>query len=174
MMQVKGEAASVISDATRYDGLTTECGAEQLQETSVRDKFGLRLSFFGWPRKNTGLMPSSQRTVAAPEGGPMAMFIFVLLNGVGVAFLLYVLVNFWKEGKRANYPGARSCGHLCMESTKPEVFVATHPLAVEPDRPNKHAVIRFHALEDRVREKQVARNPVEGAEKISIRRFPLK
>jgi hypothetical protein len=104
----------------------------------------------------------------------MAMFIFVLMNGVGVAFLLYVLVNFWKEGKRANYRAARSCGHLYMDSAKSEVLVATHPLAVEPDRVNKHAVIRFHTLEDGVREKQVARNPVEGAEIISIRRFPSK
>jgi hypothetical protein len=31
----------------------------------------------------------------------MAMAIFLVLNGLGVIFLLYVLVNFWKEGHRS-------------------------------------------------------------------------
>ena len=30
----------------------------------------------------------------------MAITIFLILNGLGVAFLLYVLANFWKEGHR--------------------------------------------------------------------------
>jgi len=30
----------------------------------------------------------------------MTMTIFLALNGLGVVFLLYVLVNFWKEGQR--------------------------------------------------------------------------
>jgi hypothetical protein len=30
----------------------------------------------------------------------MATTIFLVLNGLGVVFLLYVLANFWKEGHR--------------------------------------------------------------------------
>jgi hypothetical protein len=38
----------------------------------------------------------------APEGGELVMKIFLMLNGAGVVFLLYVLANFWKEGRRSN------------------------------------------------------------------------
>ena len=31
----------------------------------------------------------------------MTMTIFLVLNGLGVGFLLYVLANFWKEGHRS-------------------------------------------------------------------------
>ena len=116
-------------------------------------------------------MPSSQRTAPAPEGSPMAILIFTVLSGMGVAFLLYVLVNFWKEGKRAKYPATRSYRSLSLDSTKPEVFIATHPLTFETDRPAEHPVIRFHAPEGRLQEKQVARNCVEGAKKMPIRWF---
>ena len=116
-------------------------------------------------------MPSSQRTAPAPEGSPMAILIFTVLSGMGVAFLLYVLVNFWKEGKRAKHPAARSYRPLSLDSAKPEVFIATRPLTLETDRPTEHSVIRFHAPEGRPQEKQVARNSVEGVKKMVIRRF---
>jgi hypothetical protein len=35
-----------------------------------------------------------------PEGDPIAMKIFLLLNGMGVLFLVYVLIQFWKEEHR--------------------------------------------------------------------------
>jgi len=38
------------------------------------------------------------------ERVPMAMTIFLLLSSLGVVFLLYVLTNFWREGRRSrNY-----------------------------------------------------------------------
>ena len=95
----------------------------------------------------------------------MAMLIFTVLNGMGVAFLLYVLVNFWKEGKRAKHPAARSYRSLSLDSAKSEVFVATRPLTFETDRSTEHPVIRFHAQESHPQEKQVARNSVERARK---------
>jgi hypothetical protein len=104
----------------------------------------------------------------------MAMLIFTVLNGMGVAFLLYVLVNFWKEGKRAKHPAARSYRSLSLDSAKSEVFVATRPLTFETDRSTEHPVIRFHAQKGRPQEKQVARNSVEGAKKMPIRRFPSR
>jgi hypothetical protein len=31
----------------------------------------------------------------------MALTVFLVLNGLAVAFLLYVLANFWKDGRQA-------------------------------------------------------------------------
>jgi len=67
----------------------------------------------------------------------MAMKMFLLLNGMGVIFLLYVLANFWKDGHQSKNP---------MNSDKPnkndrkyaakfgrrdwaEVAVVTHPIS---------------------------------------------
>src|SRR6266699_2256382 len=37
----------------------------------------------------------------------MAMMLFTALNGLGVVFLVYVLVQFWKEGRRLMESGAK-------------------------------------------------------------------
>jgi hypothetical protein len=58
----------------------------------------------------------------------MAMTIFLVLSGLSVAFMLYVLVNFWKEGhrqpgsswKHSKEPGRRDWA---------EVVVVTHPIS---------------------------------------------
>ena len=66
----------------------------------------------------------------------MALVLFTGLNGLGVAFLLYVLVQFWKEEHRPKKPAMR--GNVIKFSTenRPTVFVVTRPiyggLRVEP------------------------------------------
>jgi len=104
----------------------------------------------------------------------MAMIIFTVLNGLGVVFLLYVLVNFWKEGKRARHPAARSYRYLSVDSTKPEVFIATCPLTFETDRPTERRVIRFHAPEGDVQKQQVGGDSVEDRNKLPLKRFPSR
>jgi hypothetical protein len=41
------------------------------------------------------------------RGAPVAMTIFLVLNGAGVVFLLYVLANFWREGRRPKNDATR-------------------------------------------------------------------
>jgi hypothetical protein len=58
----------------------------------------------------------------------MAMTIFFLLNGLGVIFLMYVLANFWKEGRRETDTKRRYANDF-MESGVAHVFVFTHPIS---------------------------------------------
>ena len=66
----------------------------------------------------------------------MAMLLFTGLNGLGVVFLLYVLVQFWKEGHRSNKPGTRDRVVEFSLENRPTVIVVTHPISgglqVEP------------------------------------------
>ena len=58
----------------------------------------------------------------------MAMTIFLVLNGGGVAFLLYVLANFWKEGHRPKC-NARKYAMEFGRRDWADVFVLTHPIS---------------------------------------------
>lgn len=56
------------------------------------------------------------------------MPIFFMLNGLGLVFLLYVLVNFWKEGRRTNRP----VRHHTLDGERPRDFepiIVTHPIS---------------------------------------------
>ena len=58
----------------------------------------------------------------------MAMLLFTELSGLGVVFLMYVLVQFWKDGRRA---GEQPAGGRVIEfslKSKPTVVV-THPIS---------------------------------------------
>jgi hypothetical protein len=57
----------------------------------------------------------------------MAITIFLLLNGLGVVFLFYVLVNFWIEGQRP-----RNTSQYSWESLRKgaaDVFILTLPIS---------------------------------------------
>ena len=58
----------------------------------------------------------------------MAMTIFFMLNGMGVAFLLYVLANFWKEGHRPK-SNARKYATEFGRRDWADVIVVTHPIS---------------------------------------------
>ena len=58
----------------------------------------------------------------------MAMTIFLALNGVGVIFLLYVLAQFWKEGRR-QAADVRKCDADASMREWVEVLVTTHPVS---------------------------------------------
>jgi hypothetical protein len=83
------------------------------------------------------------------------MTIFLILNGMGFVFMLYVLVNFVKEGRRMPRGGARMHRLRSFYASKANVFVATRPVKMAGSAPEGTAVIPFPALEGRPR-------PVEG------------
>jgi len=56
------------------------------------------------------------------------MTIFLVLNALGVVFLLYVLANFWKEGRRPKN-NARKYAAEFGERNWYEVAVVTHPIS---------------------------------------------
>ena len=58
----------------------------------------------------------------------MAMTIFFLLNGLGVVFLLYVLANFWNEGRREKDAERRYARDFDGRGVA-DVFVLTHPIS---------------------------------------------
>jgi len=53
----------------------------------------------------------------------MTTILFTALNGAGVVFLLYVLVQFWKEGHKASMTGSRRHGTFSRSANPPEVFL---------------------------------------------------
>jgi hypothetical protein len=53
----------------------------------------------------------------------MTIILLTAINGAGVVFLLYVLVQFWKEGHRASKTGFRRHGAFSRGSNAPEVFL---------------------------------------------------
>jgi len=59
----------------------------------------------------------------------MAMMLFTLLNGLGVVFLMYVLVQFWKEGHRSKQSEARERVIEFSVESKPTVDVVTRPIS---------------------------------------------
>ena len=99
------------------------------------------------------------------------MTIFLVLNGMAVAFMLYVLVNFWKEGKQTTHGEVGSYRLQSLHGSKPEVFVATRPLGLEAGRPRKHSLIRLPIPKGRPQEDQVVEDSGHGGGKKSSLRI---
>jgi hypothetical protein len=55
------------------------------------------------------------------------MTIFLMLNGVGVVFLLYVLAKFWKEGHRSGNDGLRYTSDFGRQDSA-DVLVIAQPI----------------------------------------------
>ena len=68
----------------------------------------------------------------------MAMLIFTGLNALGVVFLVYVLVQFWKEGHQPTNRAARDEMIELLLKCKPTVIVVTRRISgglqAEPGR----------------------------------------
>jgi hypothetical protein len=71
----------------------------------------------------------------------IALMIFTVLNVLGVGFLLYVLVQFWKEGHKSGEAN-RLRSRLSGYGVKPRVFVVSLPLTPE-SRLEDGRVIQF-------------------------------
>ncbi len=98
------------------------------------------------------------------------MTIFLLLNGVGVVFLLYVLANFWKEGHRSNNNARKYPAEYGWRDWA-NVVVVTHPISHSAQ--GGLSVIPFrHA--DRHSDKPARRTISNGAPEMPVRRFSTK
>ena len=111
----------------------------------------------------------------------MAMMLFTALNGLGVIFLVYVLVQFWKEGHRSKQPGARDRVIEFSVERKPTVVVVTHPifwggLQVEP-APVSHSahgglsVVSSRARLSSLQDGPIHRSAAGGADEMPVKRY---
>src|SRR5579863_3943367 len=99
------------------------------------------------------------------------MTIFLILSGMGLLFMLYVLVNFVKEGRRTPHGGARMHRLPSLYGSKTEVFVATRPVEMAGSASKATAVIPFPALEGRPR--PVGGQPAPDGGKPSQRKYSV-
>jgi hypothetical protein len=99
----------------------------------------------------------------------MAMIIFTVLNGLGVVFMLYVLVQFVKEGRRSKNPAARQHEIDLSYMDRPEIMVVTHPISHSAQ--GGLSVIPLQARERSLQGKQVLRDSADGTIEIKI---PMK
>jgi hypothetical protein len=60
----------------------------------------------------------------------MATTIFLVLNGLGVVFLVYVLANFWREGRRAAVNSDRQDVMEFRGRNWADAVVVTHPISL--------------------------------------------
>jgi hypothetical protein len=58
----------------------------------------------------------------------MTMIIFLVVNGLGVVFLLYVLANFWIEGQRLKNTGRKYEAEFGYRDWA-DALVVPHPIA---------------------------------------------
>jgi hypothetical protein len=73
------------------------------------------------------------------------MKVFLVLNGMALVFMIYVLVNFWKEGVRASGGSLRKFKIESVYASRPQVFVVTRPLEADARRAAKSSVVPFPA-----------------------------
>jgi len=106
--------------------------------------------------------------VPAPEEVQIAMMIFAVLNGLGVVFLVYVLVQFWKEGHRRMKPA--TSGRVIELSVKdgPTVLVVTHP--VSHCAHGGLSVVSSEVWRSGLQDRQLHRESPDGADETLLKR----
>jgi hypothetical protein len=77
------------------------------------------------------------------------MTIFLVLNGIGVVFMLYVLVNFWREWRQMRRSAIRSNRPSVRFGRTQKVIVVTGPIRSETEKPAMSSVVQFPATESR-------------------------
>jgi len=101
----------------------------------------------------------------------MAMGIFILLNGVGLAFLVYVLINFWNEGHRAKSATRPFQTHF-VRNDIPEVHVINFPIS--HSAAGGLSVMPLQAQESKSRGKQDSRPAGRAAVEIPRKRVSAR
>ena len=101
----------------------------------------------------------------------MAMTIFLVLNGVGVAFLLYVLANFWKEGHR---PKSHARKHATEFGRRDwaDGFVMTHPISHAAQ--GGISVIPFQARDRGLSDRPIHNTAPHGIPEVPARRISTR
>jgi len=82
------------------------------------------------------------------------MTIFLLVNGLAMVFMVYVSVNFWKEGKRATR-GVRSDRLQSLHENNPEVFIARGTMGSKARLSDRSSILQFPAPDWSPQEKQI-------------------
>ncbi len=98
----------------------------------------------------------------------MAMMLFTALNGLGVVFLVYVLIQFWKEGHRPMRAAPRDRASEFSMKDRPTVLVVTHPIShfAYGGLSVVSRQVRLSDLEDR----QLHRDSPDGADETLLKR----
>lgn len=100
----------------------------------------------------------------------MAMTLFMEICGLGVIFLMYVLVQFWKEGHRSMRQSARSQVIEFAAKSKPTVVVVSHPISERA-----HAglsVVTGQVRRSSALQKQLHRSATNLVGDMSLKYFP--
>jgi hypothetical protein len=71
------------------------------------------------------------------------MTIFLLLNGLGVAFLLYVLANFLREGRQTRNDTLPPYRLFAKYGSSRQIFVATRTVASTAKKMDETSVLPF-------------------------------
>ena len=100
----------------------------------------------------------------------MAITIFLALNGLAVAFLLCVVVNFWKEGHKAKNTD-RKCAEEYVRREETDMIVVTYPISLSTQ--GDLSVIPFRGR-DRYSDKPAVRMPTYGTPQDPVKRFSTR
>jgi len=98
------------------------------------------------------------------------MTIFLMLNGLGVVFLLYVLANFWKEGHRPKNNARRYAAEYGWRDWA-DVIVVTHPISHSAQ--GGLSVVPFQAR-DRYSDKPAHSTAPYGTPEVPVRRVSTR
>jgi len=98
----------------------------------------------------------------------MAMTLFTILNGLGVVFLVYVLVQFWKEGHRPMKPAMRDRAIEFPVKDRPTVLVVTHP--VSHCAHGGLSVVSSEVWRSGLQDRQLHRDSPDGADETLLKR----
>jgi hypothetical protein len=101
----------------------------------------------------------------------MAMTIFLVLNGMGIVFLLYVLANFWKEGHKPA-SNARKYMREFGRRDWADVVVVTHPISHSAQ--GGISVIPFQVRDRGLSDQPVARTSSYGTPEVPVKRFSTR
>jgi hypothetical protein len=107
----------------------------------------------------------------------MAMTIFLVLNGVGVVFLIYVLASFWKEGHPPKNPrnprnDDRKYAGQFGQCDYSDVIGATHPISHAAQ--SGLSVIPFESRRQELRDKPSRGAISRGTVEVPVRRISTR
>ena len=99
----------------------------------------------------------------------MAMMLFTALNGLGVVFLVYVLVQFWKEGHRSKKRGTTTRVIEFAVKDRPTVVVVMHPISHSAH--GGLSVVSSRAPLSSLEDQPIHRNAAGGADEMPVKRY---
>ena len=102
----------------------------------------------------------------------MAVLLFTGLNCLGVVFLVYVLVQFWKERHLPKNPAPRDKAMELSLQCKPTVTVVTHPISHSAHA--ELSVVSRQARTGGQQDRQHHRESADGAADGSLKRFSTR